>query len=225
MPTRKLRKVIIVSNASLQASLLKDLLDKSIELSVEVIPFKNIYDLNDQELGTSLFVFDHEYIDQKDTNLYLQLLYEKELHSFQALINMPKETPVEEFLLWPNLVGVFYDCDNFETLIKGLNNILLKGEFWFSRSLSQELITAYRKNDCPTIRMDVTLTEREKQIMQLLSNGASNSQIADALFVSENTVKTHLHNIFKKIKVKNRLQALMWLRNTSFTSSQAVSNG
>ncbi|HCH5920402.1 helix-turn-helix transcriptional regulator, partial [Vibrio parahaemolyticus] len=42
--------------------------------------------------------------------------------------------------------------------------------------------------------------------------GASNQQIAEQLFVSENTVKTHLHNIFKKIDVKNRVQALIWAK-------------
>ncbi|TOO18680.1 helix-turn-helix transcriptional regulator, partial [Vibrio parahaemolyticus] len=45
-----------------------------------------------------------------------------------------------------------------------------------------------------------------------LSMGASNQQIAEQLFVSENTVKTHLHNIFKKIDVKNRVQALIWAK-------------
>lgn len=46
--------------------------------------------------------------------------------------------------------------------------------------------------------------------------GASNIDIANALFVSENTVKTHLYNVFKKINVKNRLQAMMWAKGYDF---------
>jgi LuxR family transcriptional regulator of csgAB operon len=57
------------------------------------------------------------------------------------------------------------------------------------------------------------LTKREQQIIKLLGDGASNTQIAEELFVSENTVKAHLHNTFKKIKVKNRVQALLWVKN------------
>lgn len=40
--------------------------------------------------------------------------------------------------------------------------------------------------------------------------GASNIEIARLLFISENTVKTHLYNLFRKIAVKNRTQAVTW---------------
>ena len=48
------------------------------------------------------------------------------------------------------------------------------------------------------------LTAREKEILKMVSQGASNNDIAQKLFVREVTVKTHLNSIFKKLKVKNR---------------------
>lgn len=53
------------------------------------------------------------------------------------------------------------------------------------------------------------LTTREKEILKMVSQGASNSDIAEKLFVREVTVKTHLNSIFKKLKVKNRTQAVL----------------
>jgi DNA-binding NarL/FixJ family response regulator len=54
-----------------------------------------------------------------------------------------------------------------------------------------------------------TLTEREKEILSYASKGDSNKDIAQKLFVKEVTVKTHLNSIFKKLKVKNRTQAVL----------------
>lgn len=53
------------------------------------------------------------------------------------------------------------------------------------------------------------LTTREKEILKMVSQGASNANIAEKLFVREVTVKTHLNSIFKKLKVKNRTQAVL----------------
>lgn len=52
------------------------------------------------------------------------------------------------------------------------------------------------------------LTDREKEILVFLANGVSNKEMAGRIFVSENTVKFHLKNIYSKLAVANRLQAI-----------------
>lgn len=52
------------------------------------------------------------------------------------------------------------------------------------------------------------LTEREKKILVLLANGVSNEEIASRMFVSRNTIKFHLKNIYSKLAVNSRLQAI-----------------
>src|SRR5258706_340003 len=52
------------------------------------------------------------------------------------------------------------------------------------------------------------LTERESEVVTFLASGMSNRDIADAMILSENTVKTHLKSIFQKIGVSSRAQAV-----------------
>jgi DNA-binding NarL/FixJ family response regulator len=54
---------------------------------------------------------------------------------------------------------------------------------------------------------DVHLTPREQEILSLLAQGQTNTDIAAALFIAPNTVKVHLRNILDKLQVKNRQQA------------------
>lgn len=52
------------------------------------------------------------------------------------------------------------------------------------------------------------LSERELEILELMARGHTNQQIADALFISLNTVKTHASNLFAKLDVRRRTQAV-----------------
>jgi ATP/maltotriose-dependent transcriptional regulator MalT len=53
------------------------------------------------------------------------------------------------------------------------------------------------------------ISKREYEVLALLGTGMSNQEIADALFISQNTVKTHTSRLFEKLDVKNRTQAIL----------------
>ena len=57
------------------------------------------------------------------------------------------------------------------------------------------------------------ISERESDVLTLLAAGHSNREIADQLFVSSNTVKTHLHNLYQKLDVSRRGQAVQKARS------------
>ncbi len=63
--------------------------------------------------------------------------------------------------------------------------------------------------------LGVGISSREKDIIQLMLNGLGNKDIAERLFISLNTVKTHNRNIFRKMNVKSRFELVMKLKNTS----------
>jgi DNA-binding CsgD family transcriptional regulator len=64
----------------------------------------------------------------------------------------------------------------------------------------------------------LNLTEREYDVLQLLVKGHSNADIAEHLFLSVSTVKTHVSNLFVKMSVKNRTQAMEKARRLRLTS-------
>ena len=57
---------------------------------------------------------------------------------------------------------------------------------------------------------DVALTRREREILALVSEGYSNRELAKMIWVTEQTVKFHLSNIYRKLDVSNRTEASRW---------------
>ena len=72
---------------------------------------------------------------------------------------------------------------------------------------------SFDDDDAPSAHLFEALTEREREILRLVSNGFSNKALADRLSLSTNTVKWHLRNIFEKLQISNRMQAVSVARH------------
>ena len=89
-----------------------------------------------------------------------------------------------------------------------LPNLLARIEAVLRRSSWQKPVA--KKSELPyNTGKRPLLTSREKDVLSLAAKGASNKDIAEKLVVREVTVKSHLNNIFKKLKVTNRTQAVL----------------
>ena len=60
------------------------------------------------------------------------------------------------------------------------------------------------------------LTQREEEVLELLTQGITYKGVANKLFISETTVKTHVNNIFQKLQVNDRTQAVLYAINNGF---------
>ena len=87
------------------------------------------------------------------------------------------------------------------------------GAAWLDPKVAPRVLDAFRSNVRPRIaeaaRIDV-LTEREHEVLRLMARGATNSEIAASLYVSEPTVKSHVGAIFSKLGVRDRAAAIVF---------------
>ena len=66
---------------------------------------------------------------------------------------------------------------------------------------------------------DDELTKREREVLGLVTSGATNKEIASQLYISASTVDFHVHNILTKLHLRNRTQAVAWAMEHGFVSS------
>ncbi|WP_341502132.1 response regulator transcription factor [Gallaecimonas sp. GXIMD4217] len=169
-------------------------------------------------------------LEQHDDALVL-LPYEADrLHSCglpEAYLELVKAAPVvfyqvesrqvdPQAALMMGVRGLLYRDDRLDLLGQAITK-LMGGELWFERqTLSQMLDKLLKKeqsrlqelgSDFGAIK---ALTRRERKIVELVSHGARNKEIANRLNISAHTVKAHLSSVFRKTQSRNRVELLRW---------------
>ena len=94
-----------------------------------------------------------------------------------------------------------------ETLVRAIR-AGLEGDTWFSRRVIDILARPAAKSD--EVENEDHLTDREYEVLSLMAKGLSNNQIADALSVAEGTIKNHVVNIYQKLDLHSRAEAVAW---------------
>jgi DNA-binding NarL/FixJ family response regulator len=104
-------------------------------------------------------------------------------------------------------------------LIKSIRKVHA-GEIWLDSHTTAAVIRQFVANDeAPAAQAPQTqlrdrerspLSQREREIVALVAQGFKNKEMAEKMFISEQTVKNHLHNIFDKLGVSDRLELALY---------------
>ncbi|HEY4739262.1 MAG: response regulator transcription factor [Candidatus Acidiferrales bacterium] len=106
--------------------------------------------------------------------------------------------------------GVVLKQSASDLLLKSIRKVN-EGEIWLDNRMTSEVIDAFKKSsEAGQRREKPLLSDREKEIVQLVAQGFRNREIGEKLFISEQTVKNHLHNIFDKLGVSDRLELALY---------------
>lgn len=106
-------------------------------------------------------------------------------------------------MLFSGIDGIIF-CDDVEDRLAPAVLAVLAGRIWASETILSSYV-AYARSTDP--RRQFELTQKQQIILGLLERGLSNKEIADAMGISQSTVKFHLSNLFKKLNVNNRRAA------------------
>ena len=148
-------------------------------------------------------------IDNLWTEIYAWKLENSGIH-YMAFCNVTPEMGIEKIALNNDIHGIFYENESIEMIPKGISAIL-GGDIWYPRKILLKCFLDLKvANTVSENGVAVELTSREKEILSFITAGYSNKKIADNLCISFHTVKTHAYNIYKKLGVENRYQALLW---------------
>ena len=122
----------------------------------------------------------------------------------------------EDEVLWGALeagaAGFVLKDSSAEDLIAAVRAVAA-GAAWFDPAVAPRVLEHYRRRVAPAGRQAARLellSEREREVLRLMARGATNGEIATALYVAEATVKTHIGSIFGKLGVRDRPAAIVF---------------
>lgn len=198
--------VCFLTEPSLQAQAFITILQKETHVPIQLHNIRN--PLPEMLPAGTLVLFDTVSANKR-LSLFWQNTLRKQVHPIKVLLmNLDDGERGKTLSEWPSLTDIFYRSDtqlHVHARIKESVNKCYSviHELTAHMFQSQQKVPSSAEDNEP-------LTLREKQILKKLCEGATNNDIACALFISEHTVRTHIYNLFKKIKVKNRTQAVFW---------------
>jgi DNA-binding NarL/FixJ family response regulator len=143
------------------------------------------------------------------------------------------------------LILTTFDLDEYvyEALAAGASGFVLKddppeqllaairtvaaGEALLSPTVTKRVIKQFTRIPRPTPPKEFyELTAREQEVFRLIANGLSNTEIADELYISDTTVKTHITHILQKLNLRDRVQAVVLAYQTGlFADAPRTGNG
>ncbi len=90
-----------------------------------------------------------------------------------------------------------------------------RGDALIAPSVTVRLLESFAQAPSSTANVPIeSLTTREEEVLAVLAVGRTNAEIADELFISLSTVKTHLASLMNKLGVRNRVEMAMWAHET-----------
>jgi DNA-binding NarL/FixJ family response regulator len=213
-----LKKIIIVDDNQLLRENLTTRLQDHFEITYSTGDAEELLEylqLTDQSEWPALILMDIEMDGMDGITATAKLKTEYPQIKVAMLTVFEQEEKVWQSIL-AGADGYILKDEPKERLLMAMDDILQGGAF-MSASIALKAMKLM-KQFSPALQQDETtlqLTSREYEILELIAQGFAYKQIADKIFISVFTAKTHIHHIYEKLQVKNKTEAAMKLRHVT----------
>ncbi len=160
------------------------------------------------------------------SSLFLVKLIKKNFPSVKIIIMdlVPLDTEIYEFIQ-AGVSGFILKDATVDDFLKTIHSVA-KGFQVLPVNLTESLFSqivehAISGSNPSALKDSVRMTKREKQVIELISEGQSNKEIAQNLHLSTYTVKSHVHNILEKLALRTRVQIAKYLHDSIRKSSSS----
>ena len=121
--------------------------------------------------------------------------------------------------------GFVLKDDSPEQLIAAIRTVAA-GDALLSPTITKRVIQKFARMPRPSPPKELDgLSEREREVFRLMARGLSNGEIAQELYISETTVKTHVTHILQKLNLRDRVQAVVLAYQTGIFEADARASG
>lgn len=198
------RHLLLLAESNLQSSLIAKQLQQLPNIDVGLCtPQDAIF--RSHQMRVDLVFVDYDCLNEPELQSKLP---DFDLFGWPLMVhNVPNGAVKQDLLRWKLLKGVLLKNASVSHMAEGVKYIF-SGGLWLPRSYLEALLHHYRHSDAALECRHEDLTSRERQILELLSCGISNQQIATQLYLSESTIKSHIYKLYKKLDVHSRHDAI-----------------
>lgn len=201
-------KMLLISESFIVREALKALFTKNLDVSsIEVV--NDLCNLKKYDLQDINFIFLDMKENLSDKMKFLHAVKEKYANIKIITLDLNKDINIFKEIVKIGVEGYIVDIDDKDEFIYTIKRVF-KGKKVYEVEVLQVLLNENKLNN-----IDV-LTPREKDVLHNISKGYDNKEIAKLLYISDYTVKKHVSSILKKLNLKNRQEAIVYVNKNKF---------
>lgn len=207
-------RVLLIDDHSVVRTGLRMLIENqnSFDVVGEAGTYNDALDLTRQE-QPDVVLLDLDLAGDSGVDLLPQLLEATDNKAKVILLTAVQDEETHREAVRRGAMGLVRKEQAADMLVKAIEKVY-SGEIWLERTMTASVFRElrgvdYRSKDPEQAKIE-SLTEREREVIELIGEGLKNQEIAERLFISSSTVRHHLTSIYDKLGVSDRLELVIY---------------